>query len=236
MSTPLFAALIYFSCDAFLFNLRCQTCYWGNVCAKEAFPFQLRFCIAWSCLCGWETWSLPQKTPDPALSRVMALLFMFFVCLAPCICLFVRPPRHTLSCVPSPNSIPDERKDSWCAYVPLTSVLLQLHGGGLMRKGVAVFIRIHSVMQFHGKSYFASRFQHIWGKTRQHVTEYTLHSFACCVLWNCAGSDLCFPSSWASLSVIVLNNTALLYPVPATLVVLYQAARNYSLKLVQLTG
>lgn len=144
MCTPLFTALIYFSCDAFLFNLRCQTCYWGNVCAKEAFPFQLRFCIAWSCLCGWETWSLPQKTPDPALSRVMALLFMFFVCLAPCICLFVRPPRHTLSCVPSPNSIPDERKDSWCAYVPLTSVLLQLHGGGLMRKGVAVFIRIHS--------------------------------------------------------------------------------------------
>lgn len=118
---------------------------------------------------------------------------------------FVRPPRHTLSCISSPNSIPDEGKDLWCAYVPLTSVLLRLHGGWLMRTGVAVFIRMHSVMQFRGKSYFASRFQHIWGRTLQHVTEYTWHSFACCVLWNCAGSDLCFPSSWASLSIIVLQ-------------------------------
>lgn len=101
---------------------------------------------------------------------------------------FVRPPRHTLSCVPSPNPIPDERKDSWCAYVPLTSVLLRLHGGGLMRKGVAVFIRIHPVMQFRGKPYFASRFQHIWGRTRQHVTEYTLHSVLCFVklCWICS--------------------------------------------------
>lgn len=148
---------------------------------------------------------------------------------------FVRPPRHTLSCVSSPKSIPDERKDCWCAYVPLTSVLLRLHGGWLMRKGVAVLIRIHSVMQFRGKSYFASRFQHIWGRSLQHVTEYISHTFACCVLWNCWIWSL-FSLFLGFLQSLCFNNTALLYPVPATLVVLYQAARNYSLKLVQLTG
>lgn len=204
MSTHSFAALIYFSCDAFLFNLRCQTCYWGNVCAEEAFTFQLCFCVAWSCLCGRETWSLPQKTPDPALSRVMGLLFMFFACLAPCICLCLSDPPVT----PSPASRPPTPYQT--------------------RE------RTRDARMYHSHQFcFGFTAADWWGKVSLCLLEYTLwcssvgnlilrHVFStfeeepinmwqntlctvCCVLWNCAGSDLCFPSSWASLSIIVLQ-------------------------------
>lgn len=117
--------------------------------------------------------------------------------------MFVRPPCHILFSVSSPNSIPDERKDSWCAYVPLTSVLLQFPASRWPIDEEKCRLCLLEYNQWCS-SVGNLLLHHIW-RIFLHVTQYTLRCFACCVLWKLCWSDLCFPSSGASMSIIVLQ-------------------------------
>lgn len=186
-----FAALICFSYDAFLFNLRCQTCYWGNVCTKEAFTFTSVVFLCRMVLPVWsrDLVSASEDSRSCTFSCDGAAIHVLCVSGSLYLSVFVRPPRHTISRVSSPNYIPDERKDSWCAYVPLTSVLLRLYGNWLMRKGVAVFIRTHSVLRFRGKSFFVSLLAHLSKNPstcdRIHFAQFCMLCFVkLCWIWS----------------------------------------------------
>lgn len=144
-----------------------------EVCAPGGFcMLPTHFCVARSFLCS---------------EAVLHLILHVWLCVS----VSVRPPCHTLSCVESPNSIPDKRKDSWCAYVQLTSVLLQCLASQPLTDEDTILL---CLLQ---KSDAAP--------CKLTETRHTLNHFAHLVLRECAVSGLCFPFSWASMSIIMLH-------------------------------
>lgn len=120
------------------------------------------------------------------LSRVMGLLFMFFACLAPCICLCLSDPPVT----PSPASRPPtpyqtrERTRDARMYHSHQFCFGFTAAGWWGR--VSLCLLEYSVMQFRGKSYFASHFQHIWGNptTCDRIHFAVLHVAFCEIVLN----------------------------------------------------